>query len=326
MTQQSNSSINGRNPDLKVVDFFSIFVRLWREKWVIAVFVLFAIIIAGTYLFFAKEKWTSTAVITMPDAGQISGYTSAMDILTGRPTDISSTQQAVIGRFSSSFSALSEVLENQEQPEKLLIFRSIQGQNLPLKVSYQGDSPESAQKKLAEYIQKIDEQVAKELKADLAINIKMRNTDLQESLVTQEKVAQEQKDLRLQQIAQALKVAQDSDVKSPQVQQTQDVTQDTMFLLGAGALTSMIKNEKSRPLVYSGSYYQLRQSLLDLERINSAGLDIHAYRYVLKPNQPIRRDSPKRAITMILAVILGGMVGSGVVLVRDALRNYREKA
>ncbi len=54
-------------------------------------------------------------------------------------------------------------------------------------------------------------------------------------------------------------------------------------------------------------------------------IDIHAYRYVMKPTLPIRRDSPKKAITLILAVLLGGMVGAGIVLGRNALRNYNAK-
>ena len=48
-------------------------------------------------------------------------------------------------------------------------------------------------------------------------------------------------------------------------------------------------------------------------------------RYVMKPMLPIRRDSPKKAITLILAVLLGGMVGAGIVLGRNALRNYNAK-
>lgn len=45
----------------------------------------------------------------------------------------------------------------------------------------------------------------------------------------------------------------------------------------------------------------------------------------MKPTLPIRRDSPKKAITLILAVLLGGMVGAGIVLGRNALRNYNAK-
>ncbi|EOK6209900.1 TPA: LPS O-antigen chain length determinant protein WzzB, partial [Escherichia coli] len=91
------------------------------------------------------------------------------------------------------------------------------------------------------------------------------------------------------------------------------------------ALESMVKHEASRPLVFSSTYYQTRQNLLDIESLKVDDLDIHAYRYVMKPTLPIRRDSPKKAITLILAVLLGGMVGAGIVLGRNALRNYNAK-
>ncbi|MFS4281743.1 hypothetical protein ACIL8I_20825, partial [Escherichia coli] len=71
-------------------------------------------------------------------------------------------------------------------------------------------------------------------------------------------------------------------------------------------------------------YLFLRKFSLQDSRGGSK-LDIHAYRYVMKPTLPIRRDSPKKAITLILAVLLGGMVGAGIVLGRNALRNYNAK-
>ncbi len=53
---------------------------------------------------------------------------------------------------------------------------------------------------------------------------------------------------------------------------------------------------------------------------------MHVYRYVMKPTLPVRRDSPKKAITLVLAVLLGGMIGAGIVLGRNALRSYKPKA
>ncbi len=235
-------------------------------------------------------------------------------------------QNRAIGRFNSSFSTLAQALENQEMPEKLTIDSTVKGQALPLSVTYQGESAEAAQKQLAQYIQQVDEQMAKELALDLKDNIKQQIATLNDSLENQEKVAQEQKDLRIQQITEALKNAEAAKITTPQIQQTQDVTQETMFLLGSEALKSMIDNEASRPLVFPGAYYQTKQKLLDIEKLNVKPDTIHVYRYVMKPDLPIRRDSPKKAITLILAVLLGGIIGSGVVLGRNALRNYKPKA
>ncbi|MEG5379985.1 LPS O-antigen chain length determinant protein WzzB, partial [Enterobacter hormaechei] len=179
---------------------------------------------------------------------------------------------------------------------------------------------------LAQYIQQIDEQTAKELTVDLKDNIKQQITTLNDSLGNQEKVAQEQKELRIKQIIEALKFAEAAKITTPKIQQTQDVTQDTLFLLGTEALSSMIQHESTRPLVFSGAYYQTKQNLLDIQNLNVNPDTIHVYRYVMKPNLPIRRDSPKKAITLILAFLLGGIIGSAVVLGRNALRNYKPRS
>ncbi len=293
----------------------------------IATFVVVFIALAIGYLSVAKEKWTSSAIIAQPDVAQIATYSNALNILYGSAApSMLDVQTRAIGRFNSSFSALAQALENQEEPEKLTIEPAVKGEALPLSVSYTSTSAEAAQKQLAQYIQQVDEQTAKELAVDLKDNIKEQIKTLNDSLQNQEKVAQEQKDLRIKQIAEALKNAEAAKITTPQIQQTQDVTQETMFLLGSVGLKSMIENEASRPLVFSAAYYQTRQNLLDIQNLNVKPDTIHVYRYVMKPDLPVRRDSPKKAIVLILAVLLGGMIGSGVVLGRNALRNYKPKA
>jgi len=325
MTQNSNSLVT-RSNDPEQIDFIDLVLQLWRGKWTIGSFIAVFIVIAIGYLALVKEQWTSTAIIAQPDAAQIATYKNALNILYGGAApSMGETQLRAIARFNSSFSALSQALENQSVPEKLTIEPAVKGQSLPLYVTYAGESAEAAQKQLAQYIQQIDEQTAKELTVDLKDNIKQQITTLNDSLINQEKVAQEQKELRMKQINEALKNAQAAKIVSPQLQQTQDVTQETMFLLGSEALNSMIQHEATRPLVFSGAYYQTKQNLLDIQNLNVNPDTIHVYRYVMKPDLPIRRDSPKKGITLILATLLGGIIGSGVVLGRNALRNYQRR-
>lgn len=325
MSQNNNNVVN-RSNDPEQIDLIDLVLQIWRGKWTIAAFIAIAIVLAGVYITIAKEKWTSTAIITQPDAAQIATYSNALNILYGGAAPgMLDTQNRVVARFNSAFSALSQTLDNQEAPEKLTIEPAVKGQAMPLSVSYVGETAEAAQKQLAQYIQLVDEQTAKELSVDLKDNIKQQITTLNDSLGNQEKVAQEQKDLRIKQITEAIKFAEAAKITTPQLQQTQDVTQDTMFLLGSVALNSMIQNEGTRPLVFSSAYYQTKQNLLDIENLNVDPATIHVYRYVMKPDLPIRRDSPKKAIALILAVLLGGIMGSAVVLGRNALRSYQNK-
>ena len=325
MTQNNNSQV-GRNHDPEQIDLLDLMLQLWRGKWMIATFVIVFIALAVGYLFVAKEKWTSSAIIAQPDAAQIAPYSNALNILYGTAApSMLDIQTRAIDRFNASFSALSQALDNQAVPEKLTIEPAVKGQTLPLSVTYTSTSAEAAQKQLAQYIQQVDEQTAKELALDLKDNIKEQIKTLNDSLQNQEKVAQEQKDLRIKQIAEALKNAEAAKITSPQLQQTQDVTQETLFLLGSEGLKSMIDNEASRPLVFPTAYYQTRRNLLDIQNLNVNPDTIHVYRYVMKPDLPVRRDSPKKAMILVLAVLLGGMIGSGVVLGRNALRNYKPK-
>ncbi|WP_313140442.1 LPS O-antigen chain length determinant protein WzzB [Leclercia sp.] len=326
MTNNNNNVVT-RSSDSEQIDLIDLFVQLWRGKWIIAVFIAIAIVIAGIYLVFAKEKWTSTAIITQPDAAQIGSYSKALNILYGvnapKLTDI---QESVISRYNASFSALSQTLKNKLVPEKLTIEQTVKGQPLPLSISYVNGSAETAQKQVAQYIQQIDEQIQKEIEVDLNDNIKQQIVTLKDVLSNQETIAQEQKDLRIRQINEALKYAEAANITTPKIQQTQDVTQETMFLLGTEALQSMIAHESSRPLTLSDSYYQNKQKLLDIQKLKIDPTSIHAYRYVMKPDLPVYRDSPKRSIVLVLAVLLGGIIGSGVVLGRNALRNYNARA
>ncbi|EFB2449247.1 LPS O-antigen chain length determinant protein WzzB [Escherichia coli] len=323
----SDNNMSGRSHDPEQIDLIDLLMQLWRGKVTIIICIVVAIALAVGYLAVAKEKWTSTAIVTQPDASQLASYNNAMDVLFGanapKMTDV---QAGFIGRFSSAFSALAETLDNQQEPEKLSIDAAVKGQTLPLKVSYTGKTSEEAQKTLAQYIQQVDEGVAKELNADLSMSMETRLADLQKSLAAQEAVAKEQKTLRIAQMTQALKVAQQSNIKLPQVQQVDQVSQDSMFMLGSEALSSMVENEATRPLTFSDQYYQTRQNLLEVQALEVAPDSVHAYRYVMKPTLPIRRDSPKKAITLVLAVLIGGMIGAGVVLGRNALRGYKAKA
>ncbi|HDR2161084.1 TPA: LPS O-antigen chain length determinant protein WzzB [Enterobacter cancerogenus] len=326
MTQNNNSQVSQSN-EPEQIDLLDLVLQLWRGKWMIAAFVAVFLVLAVGYISLAKEKWTSSAIIAQPDAAQIATYSNALNILYGGAApSMLDIQTRAIDRFNASFSALSQALDNQDVPEKLTIEPTVKGQPLPLSVSYTSSSAEAAQKQLAQYIQQIDEQTAKELALDLKDNIKEQIKSLNDSLQNQEKVSQEQKDLRIKQITEALKNAEAAKITSPQIQQTQDVTQETMFLLGSEGLKSMIENEASRPLIFSGAYYQTRQNLLDIQKLNVNPNTIHVYRYVMKPDLPVRRDSPKKAVILVLAVLLGAMVGSGILLGRNALRNYKLKA
>ena len=325
MNQNSNDVIKNRiDSNEESIDLIDLLMQLWKGKVTIIAFAVATVILAVIYLFVAKEKWTSEAIITLPDSGQIANYNNSMNVLYGAsaPT-IVDVQQRFFGRFNSALSALSEQLDNQAKPEKLTIVESVKGQPVPLKVSYVSTSAAEAQKTLTTYIQQINKRVVTELDDDLQTSINSKVDDLKVDIATKEKIAQERKDKRLEILNQALIVAQQSNIKNTLVQQAETLSEDTLFVLGSDALSATIKNEATRPLPLDESYFNARQTLLAISALKSKPDTTYAFRYVMKPSLPIRRDSPKKGLTLVLGALVGLILGSGVVLGRNALRNYK---
>ncbi|WP_299997015.1 LPS O-antigen chain length determinant protein WzzB [uncultured Cedecea sp.] len=324
MNVESKMGLKERDPN--EIDLIEVVLLLWRGKLLITLLALLGTAFAGGVVFFSPQKWTSTATITRPDSAQIASYTFAVSVLDGAPSfDARDIESRLINRFSASFSALAESLRNQTRPENLTIAPSEKGQPLPLKLSYEGSSARAAQAQLTEYIEQTNTRIASELEANLRESLQQKIMALNSLLSAQEKIAQEQKDLRIEQIKEALKFAEAANIVHPQQRQGDSATQDTLFLLGSEALKAMVERESMRPLVYPDDYFQNRQQLLAIKGLKIDKTSISTYRYVLAPTLPVRRDSPKTALVLILGLLLGGMIGCGAVLGRNTIREYKSR-
>ncbi|WNN47294.1 LPS O-antigen chain length determinant protein WzzB [Siccibacter colletis] len=323
MTTHTYKTVERNHDNSETIDLIDIFFQLWRGKVIIIAFTIFAIILAGLYLAFAKEKWTSSAIITTPDSGQVSSYTNAMNTLyPGNAPLVSDIQQQFFSRLNAALSARSLQLNNQEAPEKLSIEPTVKGQAAPLAISYVSDTPEKATKTLEKYITELNRAIAGEMEKDLTKNIDSRAKELTSSLQAMEHVAKEKQEERAKVLNQALLIAEQSGITKPQVQQSEGISDDTLFVLGSDALKAMIQNHATSPLPLTVDYYELRQNLLAVTALKAQPDTLYAFRYVMQPDKPIRRDSPKRALTLVLAVLLGGMIGAAAVLGRNAIREY----
>ncbi|EKG9904975.1 LPS O-antigen chain length determinant protein WzzB [Salmonella enterica] len=314
-----NNSPRVREDIPEQIDLIDLAMQLWHGVATIIVFILAGILAAVGYLMLAEEQWTSTAIITRPDIGQVTSYYNVMAVVYGKEAPgIAEVQTAIADRFSS---ALSDSLRNQKEPEKLSAEPSEKGQPFPVKVSYVGTTAGEARRRLAEYLRQVEEKTVKELNEEMKTTIVLHTGFLLSALRQQEVVAREQKDQHIRQLEAALRYAEEAKIDKPHTRNTQYVTQDTMFLLGKDALKSMTENEATRPLTFSDDYYQMKQKLFDIRSLKPD--TVHPYRCIMPPRLPVRRDSPKTALTLVLAVLLGGMAGAGMVLGRNALRNYK---
>ncbi len=327
MTQDNNYGSNARHSEPEQIDLIDLFTQLWAAKKIIIAFVIVALILGGSYAFLAKQKWTSTAIVTLPSSGQITSYYDALVTLNpnaANTTSIATIQTIFFGKLNDALTAISMQLQNQLEKEDLEISPLVKGQSVPLQITYSAGSAEKSQKMLNQLIEKANKSTVTQINSDLEQDIASRKESLATSLKTLESVAQVKKDKRLNVLTQALTIAESSNIKTPRMQQGSPLTDDVMFLLGSDALKPMIEKYKDSPLPLDQSYYATQQNLLAVNKLKGQSTTQYSFRYVMEPDQPIHRDSPKRSLILILSVLLGGIIGSAFVLGRNAIRTYKQ--
>lgn len=121
----------------------------------------------------------------------------------------------------------------------------------------------------------------------------------------------------------ALQIAKAAGVSQPQ----QNLGNKELFAIniGANALEAKVKVLDSLSLNQLSIIEPRLQTidsklnLLDILKVDSA-VSFQTFRYIESPEKPLGRTSPKRPLIAILGVLLGGMLGCLIVLVRFAFR------
>lgn len=322
-----------RNAEPQQIDLIDVLIQLWRGKGTILICVFFALVLAIAYLLQTKDKWVSTAVVVQPDVGQIARYTNTLLALyspvqplvnsdngnTFLPS-IADVQRNTFGRFAALANALGAAKGINVDAIKQSVYNA-----LPLQLTVSAGTAEEAKVGLSEFVKQINRQVVADLSTDLELSIATKVRELGESLGIQEKIAQEQKAQRMVLLNHSLELAEKSGITRPVNQQLEPATADSLYLLGSETLETIIQGESGRPLSYSVEYYKTREKLLTIEALKNDVTDMAAFRYVMEPDAVQQTQNMKRrAMILLMAAFLGGLLGSVIVLGRNAIREYSQ--
>ena len=305
------------------IDLLDLLLQLWNGKKTIITTVCIAIVLAIGYLAVAKEKWTSTAIITPPQLGQLADYPTAVAVID--PSNSKDISNDVFANFVSRISA--ETLTFL--PETPLDIKPTNsGRNDSFTVSFSAETAKDAQKSLVAVLNKVNKQTSSSYYSNAAKALEVRMQAINTALDAQIKTAQEKKARRLNALSEALKVAEATNTKSVTVKEVTALSDEMLFMLGEPALKTIIANETSWPLYLRDGYYSNRETLQALREIklSDSGNDkFEAFSFSQQPSLPVIKDAPKKSLILILSVLLGGLIGAGIVLCKGLIRNIREK-
>ncbi|HAU3358328.1 TPA: LPS O-antigen length regulator [Salmonella enterica subsp. salamae] len=336
------------------IDLFSLMDVLWQAKRRILATV-FAFACVGLLLsFLLPQKWTSQAIVTPAESVQWQGLERMLTALRVLDMDVSVDRASVFNLFIKKFSSLSlleEYLRSSPYVMEQLKGAQIDEQDLHRAIvalsekmkavdsnvgkknetslftswtlSFTAPTREEAQKVLAGYIQYISAIVVKETLENIRNQLEIKTRYEQEKLAMDRVRLKNQLDANIQRLHYSLEIANAAGIKKPVYSNGQAVKDDPDFSisLGADGISRKLEIEKgvTDMAEINGDLRNRQYHVELLAAMNVSDVKFTPFKYQLSPSLPVKKDGPGKAIIIILAALIGGMMACGGVLLRHAM-------
>ncbi|ELO1489868.1 LPS O-antigen length regulator [Salmonella enterica] len=355
--QEKNQSFAGYSlppANSHEIDLFSLIEMLWQAKRRILATV-FAFACVGLLLsFLLPQKWTSQAIVTPAESVQWQGLERTLTALRVLDMEVSVDRGSVFNLFIKKFSSpslLEEYLRSSPYVMDQLKGAQIDEQDLHRAIvvlsekmkavdsnagkknetslftswtlSFTAPTREEAQKVLAGYIQYISDIVVKETLENIRNQLEIKTRYEQEKLAMDRVRLKNQLDANIQRLHYSLEIANAAGIKRPVYSNGQAVKDDPDFSisLGADGISRKLEIEKGVTDVaeIDGDLRNRQYHVEQLAAMNVSDVKFTPFKYQLSPSLPVKKDGPGKAIIIILAALIGGMMACGGVLLRHAM-------
>lgn len=341
------------------IDLLNILTALFAaRKQIIAITFIFALAgLAASFLL--PQKWTSEAVITPPENEQMIELRRAMINMTvldvGAQVDAGQVYNMFLKKYESQalreeFLANSpyvQALLSNKEVDKVELHRAIIAVSEKFKSKNNADpkNPDSApysswtlsftapnavdaQQVLNGYVEFIAQRVNKDVVQDLKNAVELKIAFEKDKLQLDRTMLENQHNIKVERLGYSLQVANAAGIKKPVYSNGQAVKDDPDYsvALGADGLAEKLKIEQSiKDVSELNAALQNREHLLKkLEAINVADVDFYPYKYQMQPSLPVKTDGPRKSLIIVLAAMVGLIVATGMVLLRQAMGSRME--
>ena len=320
---------------------------LWRGKgWVIGLTLGFALA-ALLITLLMKQEWSSTAITDKPTVNNLASYFSQEQFLRNldaKNTLIPSTDQSSIfdGAYNEFVMQLASYdtrrdfwladpyyiqrKTGDDRGDALLLDQLINAiqftprdekKVLNDSIKLTAETAADANQLLRQYIDFASERAALHLYEEIQGAWAARTQSMNAQVKRQEAVATAIYNRELNNTQQALKIAQQQNIDHSMTDAAPNRLPDPdMFLLGTPMLQARLKLLQASGPGFDIDYDQNKAMLATLNAGPVLNEKFQTYRYLRTPEEPVKRDSPRRVFLMIMWGVVGGLIGAGVALVR----------
>nr|AEP25479.1 O-antigen chain length determinant [Yersinia pseudotuberculosis] len=343
------------------IGFFELFSILSRGKIRIIIVTLLFLTVGSIISYILPQKWTSTAIITLPGDEQIQVLDELITNLTVLDIKVDISANYLLSTFKQNFDSQDlreQYLVNtnyfkrlmKSNPEggldKRALIERIVNENIasvsPLKdkterddeyryykLSYSASTPTDARDLLQGSINYINTIV----NADVFRKVQ-RAVDLAKGIGTDKYSmellrARNNQKVKIERLRYASSIADAAGVKKPVYSSGSAISDDPDFpiTMGSDALNRKLEIEKSVTDLASINAQLLNRKLyLDkLNRLEIPNVNIVPFKYLQQPTEPTKKDAPKRALIMILFALAGLISSIGFVLADHFVRERKRE-
>ncbi len=328
------------------LDIRGLFRTLWAGKlWIVGIALLLALA-ALIWTFFARQEWGATAITDRPTVNMLGGYYSQQQFLRNldvkaslAPVDQISVMDEVykefvmqlaswdtrrdfwsqtdyfkqrkVGNSKADAAMLDELINNiQYTPGDAL-------RNLNDNVKLTAETAPDANNLLRQYVAFASQRAARHLNDELKGAWAARTIQMKAQVKRQEEVAKALFNRRATSVENALKVAEQHNISRSETEvPPAELPDSELFLLGRPMLQARLENLQAVGPEFDLDYFQNRAMLNTLNVGPTLDPRFQTYRYLRTPEEPVKRDSPRRAFLMIMWGVVGALIGAGVALAR----------
>lgn len=340
------------------IDLMALFSILLKHKFLILIFTVVCIVVSVGVVKLLPQKWSSTAIVIPPaseELKEVNAFKAQLDVL-DIPIDLSAqrifnsfvdqyrskvNQESYI-RSTDYYHNLAEKIDPkddviaQQRLVNSIISNDIKIQDLSkeknstsndIVLSFTAPLPTEAQDLLEGYIRYSASKVRQQLKVEIDNMISEKLIYASESLKREVSKIQTEYDVKVERLKRAVDIAKAAGIEKPIASDSVAINDDPDYpiALGTEALEKKLLIEtQNRDLALMSENLQNRKIYLDnLQEVTAKELDFTPVKFILTPDLPLHKDSPKSSLIVALSAILGLILSCAFVLSRELYRDYK---
>ncbi|MEY0596711.1 LPS O-antigen length regulator Wzz(fepE) [Providencia alcalifaciens] len=342
------------------IDLMALFSILLKHKLLIIIFTAFCIVLSAGIVSFLPQKWSSTAIVIPPtseniqEVNKLKAQLDALEI----PIDLSAQRifSVFVDQFRSKvnqseyvkstryFQQLAQNIEpkddvaSQQRLVNQIITNDIQIQDQSkeknstsndIVLKFTASLPIEAQDLLEGYIRYSASKVRQQIKVEIDNTVSQRLIFASESLKREVSKIQTEYDVKVERLKRAVDIAKAAGIEKPIASDSVTINDDPDYpiALGTEALEKKLLIEtQNRDLALMSETLQNRQIYIDeLNALTSKELDFAPVMFILTPDFPLQKDSPKSSLIVALSAVLGFILSCSFVLSRQLYRDYKQQ-